>query len=156
MRNLKIFSVFAAPVLCLLVIPVNAWGHAAPEVVPDRERQISAEGPTETRGVESVTVLGAITLSDEFPGMEGRQLRAREIVIGPGGVIAVHRHDQRPGVAYILDGEIVEHRNDADGPITRRAGDAAFEKTGVIHWWENTSEAMVRALVVDIVEELHH
>jgi len=83
--------------------------------------------------------------------MQGRVLRAREIVIAPGGVIAVHEHNTRPGVAYILEGEIVEHRNDSDKPVLRRPGDAAFERTGVAHWWENRSDKPVRALVVDIV-----
>lgn len=138
--------------LCLCGLPATVSAHAAPDVVPDREREIVADGPTENRGIEAVNLLGAVSLADEFPGLAGRELRAREIVIAPGGVIAVHRHQQRPGVAYILEGEIVEHRNDADGPILRRAGDAAFEKTGVIHWWENASQATVRALVVDIVE----
>lgn len=152
MKILTHFSLFAVPVLSLMMLSGTAAGHAAPGVVPDREREISAEGPTENRGIEAVIALGAIALTDEFPGMDGKQLRAREIVIKPGGVIAVHRHEQRPGVAYILEGEIVEHRNDADGPITRRVGDVAFEKTGVIHWWENASDALVRALVVDIVD----
>lgn len=92
-------------------------------------------------------------LGGEFDGMQGRELRAREIVIAPGGVIAVHEHNTRPGVAYILEGEIIEHRNDNDKPIRRRQGDAAFERTGVAHWWENRSEKTVRALVVDIVPE---
>lgn len=96
--------------------------------------------------------LGAVALGTEFAGMAGKELRVREITIAPGGVIAAHRHDARPGVAYIIEGEIVEHRNDADGPITRTAGDAAFEQTGVMHWWENQSRAKVRALIVDVVD----
>ncbi len=132
-----------------------AQGHGGPEVVPEHEREIArdlaATGPDANRGVEAVHALGALLLGGEFPGLEDRQLRAREIVISPGGVIAVHQHEGRPGLAYILEGEIVEHRNDADGPILRRAGDIAFENTGVIHWWENASDARVRALVVDIV-----
>lgn len=151
MRN-GMFTMLTAAVLVLAVVAVQAHG---PEVVPDRERDIArdlaATGPTENRGVEAVNRLGAVLLGGEFAGMDGSQLRAREIVIAPGGIIAVHQHDGRPGLAYILEGEIVEHRNDADGPILRRAGDIAFEKTGVIHWWENTSDARVRALVVDIV-----
>lgn len=154
-----IFSLLAASGLTafgLLLLSGVAQAHGGPDVVPDREREIArdiaATGPTENRGVEAVNSLGAILLGGEFPGMDGKELRAREIVIAPGGVIAVHQHDARPGLAYILEGEIVEHRNDAEGPITRRAGDVSFEKTGVVHWWENASAATVRALVVDIVD----
>lgn len=131
-----------------------------PAVVPEREREIArdvaAEGPKVNRGIESVTRLGGIRIDGEFPGMHGKELRARELVIAPGGVVAVHQHDSRPGLAYILEGEIVEHRNDAEQPLLRRAGAVSFEKTGVIHWWENVSDAPVRALVVDIVDAEAH
>ncbi len=126
-----------------------------PRVVPEAEEALAGkkgfEGPTQTRGIRSVTPVGSVPLAGDFPAMEGRQLRAREIVVEPGGVVAVHEHDARPGVAYILEGEIFEHRNDQTEPILRKKGDAAFEKTGVAHWWENRSGATVRALVVDIV-----
>lgn len=139
-----------------LLVSGAANGGEGHSVVPDRERHAATErvtdGPQENRGIESVTALGTVALGGEFPGMEGKELRAREIVIAPGGIVAVHRHDARPGLAYILEGEIIEHRNDADGPLKRSAGNVAFEKTGVVHWWENTGDAPVRALVVDIVE----
>lgn len=147
---------FDAPIaLCLLALGGLAYADDGPAVVPEHERQtardIAAEGPRENRGVEAVTRLGGVLLDGELPGADGRELRVREIVIAPGGMIAVHQHEARPGLAYILEGEIVEHRNDAEGAITRRAGDVSFEKTGVIHWWENASGAQVRALIVDIV-----
>lgn len=126
-----------------------------PAVVPAQERVLASQqhmdGPTKNQGIKSVTPLGVIDLGSEFAQMSGRQLRARELLIEPGGVVAVHQHDQRPGVAYILEGEIVEHRNDQAAPIVRKKGEVSFEKTGVIHWWENTSGAPVRALVVDVI-----
>lgn len=109
-------------------------------------------GPTQTHGVVSIEELGIIDLGEEFPAMQGRQMRARIFTIAPGGVIAIHAHEQRPGYAMILSGAIVEHRNDASDPIVRNAGDIAIEKGGVAHWWENVSGDAVKALVVDIVE----
>lgn len=129
--------------------------HHANQVVPDAEREIAQHrnisGPTETKGIESIVALGTVELGDEFPSMAGRQLRARELTIAPGGVVAVHQHDSRPGLAYILTGEIIEHRNDHAEPIVRKPGAIAFEKTGVVHWWENQSDMPVKALVVDII-----
>lgn len=128
-----------------------------PQVVPSRERQIAKEkhasGPAVNKGVKAVAALGSVALGDEFPGLEGRVLRAREIIIEPGGVVAVHQHDARPGLAYILEGEIVEYRNDSPEPHVRKPGNVAFEKTGVTHWWENKTAQSVRALVVDIVPQ---
>ena len=128
-----------------------------PTIVPQQERdkaqQLKAEGPKETSGIESLIGLGAIELGGEFEGLEGYTLRAREIVIAPGGQVAVHQHDGRPGVAYIIEGEMVEHRNDRNEPILRSAGAVSFEKTGVVHWWKNESSTNARALIVDIVPE---
>lgn len=133
-----------------------AGAHPGHDVVPDAEferaRALQADGPAENRGVEGVQSLGEIALDGEFErAPDDRVLRAREITIGAGGVIGVHEHHRRPGVAYIIEGEIYEHRSDREEPVLRRAGEAAFERTGLVHWWENRSDAPVRALVVDIV-----
>lgn len=131
--------------------------HPGHEVVPEAEREraraLQAEGPTETTGVEAILPLGELPLTGQFPAPEGHMLRARELVIAPGGVVGVHAHSGRPGVAYILEGEIFEHRSDEDEPILRRAGDVSFEYSGLLHWWHNRSDGTTRALVVDIVPE---
>lgn len=132
-----------------------AANHAVPALsdaaAPDTQTIDGLTGPTQTHGVVSIEELGVIDLGEEFPAMQGRQMRARIFSIAPGGVIAIHAHEQRPGYAMILSGAIVEHRNDASGPIVRNARDIAIEKGGVAHWWENVSGDAVKALVVDIV-----
>ncbi|CAK6691835.1 hypothetical protein [Synechococcus sp. CBW1107] len=40
----------------------------------------------------------------------------------------------------------------AYSPVVLQAGEAAFETTGVTHWWRNETSEPVRAIVVDIVE----
>lgn len=129
------------------------------QAVPDAERKIAAakkmKGPSVTQGLTGVETLVALSLADEFKGMEGQELRARVLTFAPGAVVAVHQHEQRPGFAYILEGEIVEHRNDKDEPVIRRAGDVAIEWTGVSHWWENESDKEVKAIVVDILNPDH-
>ncbi len=139
----------------LLAATVSA--HPVLEVVPEAEREraraLKAEGPTETTGVEAILPLGELALAQQFPAPEGHVLRARELVIAAGGVVGVHAHSGRPGIAYILEGEIFEHRSDENEPILRRAGDVSFEYSGLLHWWHNRSEAKARALVVDIVPE---
>lgn len=127
------------------------------EIVPQQERdkaqELKAAGPTKTTGIQSLTMLGAIDLSGELESLEGYTLRAREIVVAPGGQVAVHQHNARPGVAYIIEGEMVEYRNDQAGAVVRKAGAVAFEKTGVVHWWKNQSSTPASALVVDIVPQ---
>lgn len=108
------------------------------------------KGPKETKGIASIDPMGIIDLGEEFPAMSGRQMRARIFTIEPGGVVGIHTHEQRPGYAFIISGKIMEHRNDHPAPLVRNAGDIAIEKDGVTHWWENTFDEPVKALVVDI------
>ena len=136
-------------------------GAAAQTVVPEEERQAALEqlmegAPEKTSGITAVLKLGTVALAGEFDTPAGRMLRVREIVFDPGGAVAMHRHEGRPGVAYIIEGEITEHRVGADGKATVtvvKAGETALERTGVVHWWKNESGKVVRALVVDIVPE---
>lgn len=109
-------------------------------------------GPTKTAGIESVKALGVVDLGGEFDSMKGHQMRARVFTIKPGGVVARHEHQSRPGFAYIISGQIIEHRNDQKAALVRKPGDVAIERTGVVHYWENTSKESVVALVVDIVK----
>lgn len=161
-RYLPLFS------LCLTLGLTSAChsAHMAPEaphshhtlsVVPEHEKAIAQhkalEGPSETHGIADIQTLVMLSLGDEFAGMDGRAMRGRILVVEPGAIVAVHQHERRPGFALILEGEMVEHRNDHNGPLIRRVGDVAVERTGVSHWWENRSERVVRALVVDIVPE---
>ncbi|MES1944208.1 hypothetical protein PC39_08834 [Salinisphaera sp. PC39] len=151
---MRIAAALTGLVLACLAVPGIAHEdgkHVVPEAERDRAAELQAEGPSENAGIAGVRDLGRIGIGGEFETPDGRILRAREITIEPGGVVAVHRHQGRPGLAYILEGEIVEHRNDAEEPITRGIGAVSFEKTGVIHWWENRGDSTVRALVVDIV-----
>jgi len=109
-----------------------------PEITPSGDRIIAIakqlSGPSKNIGIASVSLLGTLGLGNDFPQMQGQQFRAREIVINPGGMVAVHEHDARPGVAYILEGEIVEHRNDQPAPMLRKTGALSFETSGVAHW----------------------
>jgi len=127
------------------------------EVVPDAERKKAAKdkiaGPKKTVGIENVRVMGKVGLAGQFKKLDKRILRAREIDIAPGGKVAVHEHNGRPGVAYIVHGQLTEHRLGSAGPVVKKAGDTAFEKTGVTHWWINEGKTSARVIVVDIIEE---
>ena len=145
---------FLLIVFAFLISGISFAHESGNTVVPDKEKQIAqdlkATGPKENKGV-SVVQLGNTSLEGELPGVTEKILRAREITIEPGGVVAVHQHDGRPGLAYILEGEVYEHRNDETGSVLRKAGAISFEKTGVTHWWQNKSDKKMRAIVVDIV-----
>jgi quercetin dioxygenase-like cupin family protein len=140
----------------LLLCLAAASAATAHDVIPEHEKQaaqrLMAQGPTRTHGVESTLDLGQVALDGELAGADGKVLRARQFVLAPGAQIAVHEHQRRPGLAYVLEGELTEYRNDASGPLRRGVGAVAFERSGVVHWWKNETDRPARALVVDIVD----
>ncbi|MCU7249845.1 cupin [Pseudomonas koreensis] len=111
---------------------------------------MSNERPApETQGV-TVQLLATIDLGTEIEGMAGRQLRMRLVTIESGGVLGpVHDHIDRPGVEYILQGTITDHRN---GVATDYGPGVGWpEDHNTTHWLENRGAVPAREISVDIV-----
>ena len=102
----------------------------------------------ETRGVK-VEQLAALDLGPEIEGMAGRQLRMRMVTIEPGGVLGpIHDHKDRPGLVYILQGTITDHR---DGVATEYGPGVGWpEDSNTMHWLENTGTAPAVEISIDI------
>ena len=105
-------------------------------------------GP-ETKGV-TTEMLGTVDLGPEIEGMAGRRLRMRMVTIEPGGVFGpVHDHKDRPGIVYILEGTITDHR---DGVATEYGpGPGWPEDRETVHWLENRGAVPAVEVSVDIV-----
>lgn len=82
------------------------------------------------------TVIGSIDLAKEI-GVQGRLLRARRLVIQPGGIVPMHSHKDRPALIITVSGQITEHRSSCAVPIVHHAGEIAREADGISHWWIN-------------------
>lgn len=141
---------------CILLVTVFSapcWAQQG-EVTPRHEQSLEADlapgAPVETAGITLQMELGRVDLGAEVPGLDGWSLRTREITVGPGGTVGAHRHQGRPGMAYVVDGELLEHRSDAPEPVVRAAGEAAFEYTGLVHAWQNISPVPAKVVVVDL------
>src|SRR4051812_6562969 len=93
------------------------------------------EQPLQTSGV-AVQQLAALDLGPEIEGMMGRQLRVRLVTLEPGAVLGPnHDHRDRPGVVYILQGTITDHR---DGVATEYGPGLGWpEDRNTMHWLEN-------------------
>ena len=110
---------------------------------------LASERPTEHKGV-AVSGQAALPLGEQIPAMEGYEVRIRQVVVEPGGVVKAHAHDTRPGAYYVVRGDgVAEYR--ADGTKTIVApGTAVLESKDVDHWIINEgSEAQF--FVFDIV-----
>ena len=119
------------PLICVFVLGMALYTAHAQQAAP-----------TETKGI-SQKLLAAVDLGPEIDGMAGRQLRVRQVTLAPGAVFAVHNHKDRPGVAYVLQGTITEHRGDAVKDY--HAGEVWTETKDTTHWIENrgTTDAIL-------------
>jgi quercetin dioxygenase-like cupin family protein len=105
----------------------------------------------ETKGI-AVKLLATLDLGPEIEGMAGRQLRMRMVTIEPGGVFGpIHDHAGRPGMVYVLQGTITDHR---DG-VARDYGPGVGwpEDRNTTHWLENRGATPAVEISVDIVRE---
>ena len=105
----------------------------------------------ETKGV-TVKQLEAIDLGPEIEGMAGRQLRMRIVTLEPGSVIGpIHNHIDRPGVVYILQGTITDHRN---GEAKEYGPGVGWpEDKNTTHWLENRGTTTAVEISVDIFNQ---
>jgi quercetin dioxygenase-like cupin family protein len=108
-------------------------------------------GVPETKGVFS-TLLSTIDLGGEIAGMEGYELRMRQFTFEPGAVFGpLHDHKGRPGLVFILQGTITDHRDGASkdyGP-----GLGWPEDRNTLHWLENRGAVTAVEISVDIVKK---
>ena len=105
-----------------------------------------------TAAAKDVTdvVRASTDLSKEPAAVNGRLLRLRQLDIKPGGIVPWHSHDNRPAMIYIVSGEVLEYASNCAVPIVHKAGDVASEKAGTSHWWQNTGNAPVVLISVDL------
>jgi quercetin dioxygenase-like cupin family protein len=105
-------------------------------------------GP-ETKGV-TIEPLASFDLGPEIEGLAGRQFRMRRVTIEPGGVFGpIHDHKDRPGMVYILEGTITDHR---DGVAKDYGPGVGWpEDKNTMHWLENRGTTRAVEISVDIV-----
>jgi quercetin dioxygenase-like cupin family protein len=109
----------------------------------------SGEAAPETKGVTS-ELLASVDLGPEIEGMAGRRFRMRKFTFEPGAVYGpVHDHKDRPGLVYILEGTITDHR---EGVATDYGpGPGWPEDRNTVHWLENRGSVPAVEISVDIV-----
>ena len=106
--------------------------------------------PTEHKGL-SVETLGVIpedSMQKQL-GLSGYKLQLREITIAPGGQIAKHGHETRPGLVKVISGTWTEGR--PDGKKDYAAAASILEDSETVHWFWNRGSEPSAALVCDIV-----
>jgi quercetin dioxygenase-like cupin family protein len=111
----------------------------------------SDQAAPETKGV-TAELLAIVDLGPEIEGMAGRQLRMRRFTFKPGAVFGpTHDHKGRPGIVYILDGTITDHREGVATDYGPGVGWAEDRNTR--HWLENRGTSPAVEISVDIVKQ---
>lgn len=108
--------------------------------------------PTEHKGL-SVETLGVIpedSMQKQL-GLSGYKLQLREITIAPGGQIAKHGHETRPGLVKVISGTWTEGRPDGEKDYAAAADASILEDSETVHWFWNRGSEPSAALVCDIV-----
>ncbi len=102
----------------------------------------------ETKGVSS-ELLTTVDLGPEIEGMAGFQLRMRLFTFEPGAVFGpTHDHKGRPGIVYILQGTITDHRGGVATDYGPGVGWPEDRTTN--HWLENRGTVPAVEVSVDI------
>ena len=95
-----------------------------------------------------VTQLERFSPHEQVPGLNGYDIRARKIVVPPGGEIPEHGHKTRPGIVYVQSGEITEYRNGKAALL--KASDSVIEDVNTVHAYKNTSSKACVLIAFDV------
>ena len=126
---------------------------AAPSVPAGSEEPEKTEEagppPAKSAGLHSET-LRLTPLEGEIESIDEAELRMRLITLEPGGHTALHVHENRPGIVYIVSGEIYNHPK---GKPAERvpAGSIFYETQGYTHYIENRGAVAATLVSADIV-----
>ena len=108
--------------------------------------------PSEHKGltVEALGVIPEDSMQKQI-GLSGYKLQLREITIDPGGQIAKHSHETRPGLVKVIGGTWTEGRpgGEVDYAASQPAG--ILEDSETVHWFWNRGSEPAAAIVCDIV-----
>lgn len=110
---------------------------------------LADEAPTANTGL-SGKLLAEMPLAPEFAETGNRHFRMRMLTLEKGGVVALHSHEKRPSVEYILSGHCTEFRDGMEKVYN--AGDVVAADHTVNHWWRNDGDEPVVILAVDIYQ----
>ena len=110
------------------------------------------DAPSEHKGLQ-VSSLGEIqeaSMSQQI-GLTGHKLQLREITIEPGGQIAKHSHETRPGLVKVISGSWTEGRPSGETEYSAASASGILEDENTVHWFWNRGNEPATAIVCDIV-----
>lgn len=107
--------------------------------------------PTKSEGLD-IAGLGVVSRESmkKQTGLEGYVLQLRMVTMVPGGQIARHKHDTRPGLVYTLEGSWTEGRPDGEREYPAGGERAILEDSETDHWFYNRTDEPVKFIICDL------
>ncbi len=139
---MKVQNVYIKPLL--LYVTILCLGF----VIGAAHSQAKRQPPTEHQGV-SVASLGELKESSlEIQlGLEGYEMKMREVIVAPGGAIKEHSHATRPGLVKTVSGSWVEVRGEKETVYPASKAVALVEDEKTVHWLYNDGSEPAVAIV---------
>jgi uncharacterized cupin superfamily protein len=108
--------------------------------------------PTEHKGLqmEALWMVSEDSMEKQI-GLTGYKLQLREITIEPGGQIAKHSHETRPGLVKVISGTWTEGRPSGEMDFAAAEPLGILEDSETVHWFWNRGSEPAAAIVCDIV-----
>jgi quercetin dioxygenase-like cupin family protein len=107
--------------------------------------------PRESKG-QNAKELCAIDLTAEIVSGVGRRLRMRSVTLEPGGIVAVHGHQDRPTVFLVTKGTLLSHVAGTPDQTLHAGGCLAEGKAVTSHWMENKEAEPAEYIAVDVAK----
>lgn len=144
---IRSFTAAACGAILMAAVPAVAGECPADKV----KAGVRTSGETMPKGVKD-EVLSAVDISSKGKEFEGYMLRMRRLTVDPGGIVPWHTHDKRAANILILEGTVVEYRDNCEDKIVHNAGDVVGEfGPELAHWWMNESDKPVVILSGDLL-----
>ena len=83
--------------------------------------------------------------------MVSPELRMMMTTYAPGKVGSRHSHKGKPEVVFVLEGAIVDHRD--EGSTEYHKGESCFVNNGAEHWMENRGTVPAVLLVAMVTSQ---
>ncbi len=109
---------------------------------------LKASGTKAINPSVSVKKLQEFDPSKQIDALQGYSARGRKITVPAGGSIPQHEHSKRPGIVYVVSGEIMEYRGNNVRKLV--AGDSLKEDFTTLHSFKNISNSACVLIAFDI------
>lgn len=108
-------------------------------------------GPSKGAKIKPTVIAKQALEKEGIASLAGRNLRTRFWTIGgPGGIVPIHGHAERPAVFTIASGKIFEYSSLFKEPVLHETGGLAIEEGKLAHWWENAEAETVHLIAFDL------